>query len=501
MADGSKNPISAPKPKQTDFEAQTHDALLAMIEGTNAESAAQLAKKLSAAASTITKVGEGMKAHMTRVVWEGEGGQAFKDWGHEASMATLELGKYSEGAALVLEQVATAIAQAKAAVPKKDGSLETREQNARELLRAAMKDPGAGANAEIQAQKQLSGAVAAQERRRLEAADQLRKLAQTYTHSGQRIQSMPVPKFPPPPGQFVPERQMVSGSRFVGATGDSYSKASSEDSYVAVERRTVTAEPTTANPTEPSTTAPNPVVHPDRPVDMEIDGVETLPPPTTSNPPTVPTGPAQPVARPDVPMGPIPSTFGGGKPTTTVPGPTGNRQALTGRGLALPTQSPLGSTPPGRAGGGNGIVGGRPVPPTTGRATGGIPRGTVVGGDPMTGRGTGGVPHSGGGPVGGQGLHGGGRRLSSEPGGLVGGRPQQPQAGGRPFTPGGTGLVRNAAADNSRHGQAGAGVRAPNTHTDGRRRDREDTERPDYLTEDDETWQQGNRRIVPPVID
>lgn len=32
------------------------------------------------------------------------------------------------------------------------------------------------------------------------------------------------------------------------------------------------------------------------------------------------------------------------------------------------------------------------------------------------------------------------------------------------------------------------------------RRD-EGGERPDYLTEDEETWQQGGRRVVPPVID
>ncbi|MFD4860838.1 hypothetical protein [Streptomyces atratus] len=41
----------------------------------------------------------------------------------------------------------------------------------------------------------------------------------------------------------------------------------------------------------------------------------------------------------------------------------------------------------------------------------------------------------------------------------------------------------------------GGGSRA---HTEGRG---EGSERPDYLVEDDETWQQGGRRIVPPVVD
>ncbi|MEV5197499.1 hypothetical protein [Streptomyces sp. NPDC053720] len=39
----------------------------------------------------------------------------------------------------------------------------------------------------------------------------------------------------------------------------------------------------------------------------------------------------------------------------------------------------------------------------------------------------------------------------------------------------------------------GSGARAA-------RRD-ENGERPDHLVEDDETWQQGGRRVVPPVID
>ncbi|MGW1933856.1 hypothetical protein ACWCPG_31875, partial [Streptomyces sp. NPDC001919] len=65
------------------------------------------------------------------------------------------------------------------------------------------------------------------------------------------------------------------------------------------------------------------------------------------------------------------------------------------------------------------------------------------------------------------------------------GRPAQraAAAGGtaRPFTPGGSGLVRGGST------QPG---------------EREETkgERPDYLVEDEETWQQG-RRVAPPVID
>ncbi|WP_306328728.1 hypothetical protein [Streptomyces venezuelae] len=78
----------------------------------------------------------------------------------------------------------------------------------------------------------------------------------------------------------------------------------------------------------------------------------------------------------------------------------------------------------------------------------------------------------------------GGRRLAGETGGVVGGKAQRAGTtgtGGRPFTPGGSGLVRgNTARADEREEQNG--------------------ERPDYLVEDEETWQQG-RRVAPPVID
>ncbi|MDV9191634.1 hypothetical protein R6L23_26075, partial [Streptomyces sp. SR27] len=78
----------------------------------------------------------------------------------------------------------------------------------------------------------------------------------------------------------------------------------------------------------------------------------------------------------------------------------------------------------------------------------------------------------------------GGRRLAGEAGGVVGGKAQRAGAAGgtgRPFTPGGSGLVRGGA---TKPGD----------------REEQNGERPDYLVEDEETWQQG-RRVAPPVID
>lgn len=100
-----------------------------------------------------------------------------------------------------------------------------------------------------------------------------------------------------------------------------------------------------------------------------------------------------------------------------------------------------------------------------------------------------------GGGHGGQNGFAAGRRLASEPGGIVGGKPgtgARPIAGGQPFTQGGSGLVRNGVGAT---GHAGARAQTPD-----KRRDDQPGERADYLVEDEETWQ-GNRRVVPPVID
>ncbi|MCZ0979799.1 hypothetical protein O1L60_14290 [Streptomyces diastatochromogenes] len=142
-----------------------------------------------------------------------------------------------------------------------------------------------------------------------------------------------------------------------------------------------------------------------------------------------------------------------------------------------------------------GISGGRQVPSTMGRPQTGIPRSTVIGNEPTgqngqnrtgMGRGMGGAHGMGGSMGGASGQNGitGGCRLAGETGGVVGGKAQRAGAagGGKPFTAGGSGLVRgNAAKPGEREERNG--------------------ERPDYLVEDEETWQQGNRRVAPPVVD
>ncbi|WP_432064347.1 hypothetical protein [Streptomyces sp. C10-9-1] len=502
MTDGVKDPGSIPGPRTTDFEAQTHDALLAMIKGANSESAAQLAQRLSKASSVITRVGEGMKAHMTRVVWQGEGGESFRDWGHKAVMATLELGGYTQNAAAVFEEVATALAHAKAAVPPRDGAAEAREESARELLHAARKDPGSG-NAEVDALKMLTGAQTAQEHRRLEAADQLRKLGQTYTHSGERIQSMPLPEFPPPPGEFVPpESDSINSRRYIGGSAAPSAGSSGLMSAPTVDGEAqlgsagsssgASSAPRTGSTAERLVEAPS--------VSTRLDSVGTLPPPTTAGP-----GPAPAPSPSPVRSEGFPPLLGGAPPLNAGPvgGPTQGRAAASGRSLPGTGQLYGGTGRP--TGGTPGIVGGRPMPPAPGRAAGGIPRGLVVGGEQQAmgraplGQGAAGAGGRAAASPAATGT--GGRRVAGETGGVMGGRPSQPGAAvGRAAGATGAGPSRNSSTGNARS-SVGAGGVPPRGRKNEQTEERDKRKRPDYLTEDEETWLSDNRRVVPPVID
>ncbi|CAM5234325.1 hypothetical protein [Streptomyces narbonensis] len=238
-----------------------------------------------------------------------------------------------------------------------------------------------------------------------------------------------------------------------------------------------------------------PDVKPDVPVDLGIDSVDTLPPqtPTTTGP-----GPTQNTPPPHHQGRRYAAVRDHGHAAVPLEERTGSADlhAAHQRWQRNPRRPVPGSQRTGLGVPREGISGGRQVQSTQGRPATGIPRSTVIGteqgGRNGTGMGRGpmggGMGTSMGGGMGaGQNGISGGRRLAGETGGVVGGKAQRPGAaagaGARPFTPGGSGLVRGA------------------TTPAGREREETNGERPDYLVEDEETWQQGNRRVAPPVID
>ncbi|MEU9030636.1 hypothetical protein AB0D46_24540 [Streptomyces sp. NPDC048383] len=455
----------------TDFEGRTHAQLLAMIATLDPETVTARAAHLSNAAAAIEEIGESLKGHRVGG-WEGEAAHAFQDWVSRAGNATLRLSAYSAEAGKWLTEAAQTMIEVRANTPPYDTAAAADLRSARDHHN----DPDAH-----EAARTAHTKLTADHDR---AVQQLTKLAQSYETSTTQLQRAEIPTFPPPPGVFEPRRisEDVPRGR---AGGDAEGRAgSSVLSHVAsgVGATSPASRPQwlpTIRPQreeDPSSPAAGPLSASsvrDRDAQVHLDHVAVLPdrtvPPAAGVPGGVAaTGPAVggsfvPVLPPGPSAGAVSPAPGVGRPLHTRPS--------AGPGPVAPFVGGSASLPPPN----NGIVGGRPVAPQGPPA--GLPHGTVIGtgAPPPTGRGTGGAGV----------------------GGVVAGR-QPSAAGSQPFTQGGSGLVRNEMGPGGVGGVmgptgAGAG-------TAGGRRDGQRGGRPDYLVEDEKAWQ-GNRRVVPPVID
>ncbi|OEJ32183.1 WXG100 family type VII secretion target [Streptomyces subrutilus] len=460
----------------TNFEGYSHAQLAAMVASLDPKTVSQRGTQLTEAAKTIKEIGQKLKDHKVKG-WEGEAATAFQEWVNRAGSATLVLADFSSTGGHWMTLAAQTMSEIH--MPKYDAGAEAALKENLEISRQYRNDPDAKQLGQ-EAWSKLSGDHA-------RAVDALTKLSQSYALSKTEMDRATIPTFPKPPAVFVPPHVATDLDRDRFGGGSAQGSNSGSSSYVSSAPTASVSrdEPMVpGHPPRPDVSLPPaaPVaVTLDRDVEVDLDTVTTLPnptaPPVTTPAGPLPTGPTPVAIAPPVPLPPV-----GGLRTIPGIGPVGPLGPGPG------TSGPLGKIglPPR---GDTGIVGGRPVTPTG--PSSGIPRGTVIGteaghaGRPvngMVGGGLGGAHAGTVGPV-------GGRRLATEPGGIVGGR--QPAAGSRvtPFTQGGSGLVR------SNVGGVGAGMQTP-----GNRRDDQRGERPDYLAEDEETWQ-GNRRVVPPVID
>ncbi|MEU9719079.1 hypothetical protein [Streptomyces sp. NPDC047976] len=461
----------------TNFEGHSHEQLLAMIASVNPETVKARATQLADAAKALNEIGDSLKRHRVKG-WEGEAAHSFQDWVSRTGSATLALGKFSEVAGTWMESAAQTMVEVKANTPKYDTA-------AAENLEAARKyhnDPDAQKLGQT-AHSKLTGD-------HQQAVQQLTKLAQSYEASATQMNWAVPPTFPPPPGDVEPNAPYNGISDFERDSGASASSGAGGSTYMSPAPGSSAYEPSwpavrqpSPDSTVPSLTGQTPAlpsVVPDRNVDVGLDHVTTLPDKTVLPSPGLPVGPGPSGPGWNLPSGPIPPLTlpptGGPVPITRPPVGIGGKAG--GISVASPRDS--------------GIVGGKPI--STGGPSAGIPRGTVIGAEGTHVGGPRGMPGMMGGGFGSpHGTPGGpatGRRLAMEPGGVVGGR----QAGtvGQPFTQGGSGLVRGPGA-----GLVGQGAVTP--QSSGRRRG-QGGDRPDYLAEDEETWQ-ANRRVVPPVID
>ncbi|MFI6405267.1 translation initiation factor IF-2 [Streptomyces sp. NPDC050548] len=479
----------------TPFEDMSHEQMLAWLDQANSRTVRSAADRLTAAAKEIRKIGEELKVRPQYVDWQGEGADVFRTWADDLANSTLRLGDFSDDAAKWLGQASDAIAQAQASIPR---DTKTARANLNEAT-PAHNGPDT-TPVTVRSATELAALAAHKEKIRQEAASQMLKLGQSYRLSATQLDGLERPMFPPPPTDLQPavvkrdENEVVSAGAGGGRTSSTGAKTGAPSLAAARPTRTRAVDDTrgAAGEARPHATVQRPSLEVLDQVAVTVDGVQVLP-----LPPVLPTSSVGPSdegwagGSGSAPTGVMPPTVPGGvRNPSSVPLEAGTGRSTAGaRAVAQPARRAAGTVRPVTGGrpvgplgreaaqpttgqasgnrGSNGITGGRPTPPaagsSTGRRAGGLPRGTVVGGETAGTGGTGGTtargpagPRSFGGTGGvgaGQRATPAGRRGIGE--GVMGGRPQSQQRSGAGPTGSRSSNTRRNGEQGRRNGEQG----------------------------------------------
>lgn len=506
---------------RTSFEGHELNAIIDLVENANPADLENAGEALWKARDAIRSAAKELGDHIDGVDWQGDSGEAFRKWGKGLVTHATKLGDFADAAGTQITVAGTGLASVRNSMPPRD----------RRMIQTDVDDILFPARTETNPQYAAALTV---EKNRQEAINQINRLASYYAVSEEVLAGQEPPRFdqrlgvnmPRPTDSYKPgdsgspsaggdtslesRPQGGSGRSVAGISGtvsppDSRLPDVALGSAPVLDKSTSTeinsvATPTVPNtatgtpPMPPATSGPGPVNTPTPPMAPGLGNpvsasyaraAGSAGGPRSANQaggglgkasstgasPTARGGTGTPIGR-GGPMAGGPSATGrsgGGAqlPTAGQSGVTGGRPIAAHGGTAAPGTS--------RAGQGNGIVGGTPQRATS-AASGaggarGVSRGTVIGGPGASGS----APRSGqrGAPV-------------SGANGVVGAARGTSGTGSKGFTAGGAGLVRGPAGRRK---------------TD--RKDEENTEstRPDYLTEDEETWAARRRGAVPPVVE
>ncbi|WP_406408835.1 WXG100 family type VII secretion target [Streptomyces halstedii] len=527
---------------RTSFEGHELNAMIDLIEHSNPEQLEEAGEALWNARSSLNDAAQELSDFIGAVDWEGESGTAFRDWGNGLVAHARKLGEFAEAAGTQITVAGTGLASVRNSLPPRD-------------TRLSRKTPE-----EIETPKRIEGnpeyeAALKVEKHRQEAINQANRLASYYAVSQETLAAQEPPRFEKTLDVAVPRpRGQKGGQSESGTSSSGGAESSGGTAFRAVPEHADTGSSDSVSSVQGSGSVGAVASVLDNRTSTEINSVSapSVPvAPSSTSPAPPPTGPAGPSGGPVLPVangfvnpvtnsssrrtqGPAggpravgqPGTgrFRGGSDTGNAPTANGRSGSPVGRPTSTGGGSASGTT--GRGGGGSqsptagrsGVTGGRPVTggghagrtgtsgPPAGRANGimggtpqratsgsgarGGPRGPVIGGGATQPGGTtggagrrgvigGGTPNSAPRP---------GAKGTSSTNGVVGkprGGAPGPGAGSRGFTAGGAGLVRGPAG---------------RRESDDEDQD-EGTSRPDYLTEDRETWEAGRREAAPPVIE
>ncbi|MFJ4922725.1 hypothetical protein [Streptomyces sp. NPDC088725] len=489
---------------RTSFEGHDLNAMIDLVEHANPADLESAGNALWDARDALRDAAQELQDYVDKVEWKGESGTEFRSFGRALAEHARNLGTFAETAGTQIVAAGTGLSSVHKSMPPRDSRAVKKPVD--EFL---FTGPEYDEAVKVEANRQ-------------EAINQMNRLASFYSVSEETLAGEEPPEFGRMLKASVPrpdERLGTEGPAGVAGAGADLSGGTAPQpvsGYSNLGNASHGSEERAVR-----TDLPNR----DRDTSLEINSV------------AAPPSPAVHYAATSLPASNAPASSSGGfvppsaggftKPVTSgVPRPAGTsgtprtggqnvpradgRSSPTGRPGAGSSQNPVAGRPgspggnpsAGRAGTGgptgprpgraSGIVGGTPQPAASGPSGSRMPRGTVVGGQGS------GVGRPSAGRPGQQGVIGaspandtsrpGGRSAAGSNG--VVGTPRGSASGSRPgtkgFTQGGAGLVRGPAGRNrpgeDEHEETGSS-------------------RPDYLTEDEQTWTAGRRSAVPPVIE
>ncbi|MFG2717989.1 hypothetical protein ACGFW5_06745 [Streptomyces sp. NPDC048416] len=488
----------------TDFESHRLNDMIDLVENANPEHLTSAGEALFAAHEAIEEAAGTLDKDIARVDWEGESGNAFRDWGKALAGHAKNLGDFASTAGVQISAAGMGLASVRQAMPPRDHRPES------------VKATDLPAEKRVAGNAEYEAAVRA-EKDRQEAINQMNRLSSFYTVAEQTLAGQQAPVFEVMPSVGVPQpepgfgieprdsqRPITTVSPSVDRTGNVHHPDERTPAQSRVRQLPEGAD-RSAHPVAAS--APSAAVPTGPPAGTELNSFLT--PPVSTPAPAMGTPlPSTPATSPVVSslppvlaesLAPLtggaaravgPSGMGFREPVQAVGGPSsasGRGEAPLGRAGGSPqneaqgggrargempmgrgvaggsprfadTRGPRGgTTSPAPMGRGGGVVGGRPTAASPGSAASRPPRGSIVGGEGAA------VSSSARHPIQ-RGVMGAagpppakGVRSVSNADGVVGkpqGRISGARAPGNGFSRGGTGLVRRSGNDgdgNSEH--------------------------------------------------
>ncbi len=523
---------------RTNFDRHQLNDMIDLVEETNPEDLESSGKALWDARDAITEAAKELDGHIENVHWVGESGEAFRKWGRSLVTSTYGLSDFAGGAGDQITAAAVGLAAVRKAMPPRDTRPESK----------ALKPGALPAAKQVEGNADYAEAVRV-EKDRQEAINQMNRLSSYYAVANEQLSTLPPPEFKTMPDVGVPQPRQSdllrrpagthSGTEQGNVTGDFSNRpavvetegvarpqdASGKSVVPDGNTRPSLNHPGSVGTTIDSTVAPTVVSHgPTLPTVLPpTEGGGLTGPVSTGQ--TTPFSPARSSGRSSgQSKGLRPPLSAQGRTTSAAPRGKGvsgplrqvgqgplNQMGRTAPAAGQPTakgttsgtkpisashgvsggtpRAATAATPKARsgsvtgAGRGNGVVGGRPGTPAGGAVRGGtrIPRGTVVGAETSSGS----------------------QPLKGRPGQRAGASGSVDASAKSPVTgtPAGRGSIAGAERNGMTRGGAGL-VRGPGGRGNRRdEREEQETSRPEYLVEDEETHLPTTpRRDVPPIV-